>query len=194
MRKHDTNPTEQHSTKYWPVFSKASKLRVKKRLRNCSKLKETKEKWELNATCDPALGPFTYGQCWDSWQNLNGTVDWMVVKYRYYFSDSDDCIVIMWEDVLILRKYKFNYWEEREHPVGKLFSKGLGKTVFLHSSCNLSLILKLFLHKKRKRKDTKLKWSVWPKICEIDKLVNNKKRVKRKTSYPSHHIVCSIFS
>lgn len=72
MRKHDTNPTEQHSTKYWLVFSKASKLGVKKRLRNCSKLKETKEKWELNATCDPALGPLTYGQCWDSWQNYNG--------------------------------------------------------------------------------------------------------------------------
>lgn len=67
----------------------------------------------------------------------------MVVKYQYYFSDSDDCILIMWEDVLILRKQKLNYWEVKEDRVGKLFSKGLEKkffTLFLQSFINSEII------------------------------------------------------
>lgn len=79
----------------------------------------------------------TVGKTW------MGSLDWMVIKYQYYFSDSDDCIVITWEDIFILRKYKLNYWDMRVHSLGKLFLIGLGENffaLFLQSFINSEII------------------------------------------------------
>ena len=61
--------------KKWSVVFKNVKItKNKERLRNYSRLKETKKTRKLNATGDPGLDPFVIKDihCWGIWRNLNG--------------------------------------------------------------------------------------------------------------------------
>lgn len=56
----------------WPVALKVSRSRESRKDRRTgpSRLKESTEKWQLNAVCDHGSNPLTYGY-WNNWQNLN---------------------------------------------------------------------------------------------------------------------------
>lgn len=57
MRKYQTNPICDILHNHWPVLLKSVKARKdKERLKNNSRLKETKAMWQLDAKCAPGLG------------------------------------------------------------------------------------------------------------------------------------------